>query len=149
MGNIKLRDAGYSIKYGLEVGVAPNSQYRKFRRELKCWDSLIIEINRYLAGCIEFDDISTELASLISQCTSPQVRYFDKHGAFRLLGWLLDTRLQVRLEYERYCNYLNDKQYKEDPDVPKTSRRVRPVYKVLREGGIDKRCYPAASLEFE
>ena len=151
MSRNKLADKAYSIKYGLEEGVKPDKTYRDFRKKLKKWDSLIIEINRYLAGCINYTELSDELINLIHICDSPQVQYFDKHGAFRLLGAVLDFRLEERIDFEKYCKKLNDayepssREYVSIED----ERTQRIPTKFLLDSAQDKRCHPSAKLNFD
>ena len=136
----KLKDDAYKPKYGLKNFVSPDATYRDIRKNLKRWDVLIHEITCYLGGAISYIELSEQLHRLLSQCESPQVRYFDKHGAFRLLGWLIDSRLIERKKLDSHCNKLNNESKKHHYLL---STRSAP-----HNFNSDKRCHPSAQLEF-
>lgn len=131
----KLADNCYKRRYGLAKGKRPDENYKRIINVLKQVDKLILEVNGYLGGTHSIEFISPNLKFVLDNCKNPEVRYFDKHGAFRLLGWLLDKRLNYRKELDFHCQELNSK--------------FQPFNTYLRQGAFDKTCYPGSTLEFK
>lgn len=104
-------------------------------QEIRVLDKLIAEVVGYLSGCYHYDELSVDLKELVLKCRSPQVRVFDKVGAFRLLGWLLDERLERRKQVVAL--------------LKENGHDVGGYDKVLTDKAFDKYCYPGAKLDFK